>query len=231
MMKYFLVTLLAIQGGIPRHSRPGGNVQGEQLIRTWLGVVDKVPPAALIEISDYSQLPNSVRGNSSLWSQRFFSVQADPHKQQTKVKLRVHLSTEDTPDLLLQNYEFKSWHVSVVESNNFTLIRVSGGADPCSLGEVQGRDFVQTVAHLILNVKDDEHVWRFELPDRLSDGIIFSTNPQVDPLYLAQWSDRADGGIYKGTLFFLCYKKLLSVAGYEDIKMWFDKDFRAKVGQ
>jgi hypothetical protein len=204
----------------------GAAMQGEQLIHMWLNVTDRASAEGYIPIRDFGSLPARVRGDTSLWSEHFLTPSANPQHRKSGVQFGVHLSTRDTPDLLRYEYPLEAWRLTIIESNNFMLIRAGG----VLLNSPQPvlRKSIEAAAAAVLNMSDADHAWTFQFPDQIEDGAIFSTKPEADPLFLPQWTDRADGGFHKGVLFFLCYKKVLEIAGYEDIKRWFDADFRQK---
>ena len=199
---------------------------GEELIRIWLNVADRAEAEGYRNVNGIAALPARVRGDSSLWSERFLSRDSDPQYQKTGVQIGVHLSTADSPDLLRYDYRLDSRRLSIVESNNFMLIRIAEPPAPLNSSQSTLREYVEAAAASILNIRDGDHVWRFQFPDQIREGTIFSTQQTTDPLFLPQWTERADGGIHNRVLYFLCYKKVLQNAGYDDIKNWFDPEFR-----
>jgi hypothetical protein len=164
-------------------------------------------------------LPEEVRGNSTMWCERFFAPEANPHAQTAPPQRSYHLSTETSPDLLRHVYTVRQVALDVVESVNFTLIRTNR-MPPLT------PQAAREVAKIILNLKDAEHAWTFQVPASLVEGTWFSSDPDADPMSMS-WTDRADGGIRKGALVFLCFKKEADRVGYGDIRKWFDAGFRS----
>ena len=199
-------------------------MQGEELLVAWLGAIDRVSRNDFVSVENYDALSARVKGDSSLWSERFFTAGANPNAQTTPVKRSFHLATVDTPDLLRHEYQFKQWNLDVIESINFTLVRVQPGI--MNLRDAERLSFISLAAKEILNLQDAEHQWIFQFPAKVTDGIKFSTNLGADPLNLASWKDRADGGVHQGVLYFICYKKFFDMGDYRDIQNWFDDAFR-----
>jgi hypothetical protein len=220
----FLAVVLLIGSGYCRGERA---LEGKELVSAWLKSVAQVPLKTFTVIDDFQELPARVRGDSSLWSERFFSNQAHPHKQKDKVRHGVHVATASTPDMILHQYRVKELDLTVVESVNFTLIFV-GGVTLFNALERDRPDLIHQAAEIILNLKDNDHQWSFQFPEKLEDNAMFSTNPEVDPFAMYSWADRADGGIYRRVLYFLLFKKIPDRMGYQDTQSWFDQAFRTK---
>jgi hypothetical protein len=195
-------------------------MEGEQLVRAWLGAVDRVPIQQYVPVAGFKELPAAVQGNSSLWCERFFAPRADPNAQKVR-RLSCHLATESTPDLLRHEYALEDIQLDVRESINFTMMRI-GGMRPATAAEVS------RIARTVLNLKDETHQWAFQIPAALSGEVWFSTNPDEDPVSMSGWEERADGGIHNGALVFLCFKKDGQRVGFKDIQGWFGSGFRPK---
>jgi hypothetical protein len=195
-------------------------MEGEQLIRTWLAAVDRVPAKEYRPAAGFEDLPDDVQGSSTMWSERFFAPAASPHAATSQARRSYHLSTDTSPDLLRHQYRFGQLALDVVESRNFTLIR-TGRTLPVTAAAAR------EAARSILNLKDGEHQWTLQAPNALAEGAWFSSNPDADPMTMS-WADRADGGIHGGALVFLCFKKDQQRVGYPDIRKWFDSAFRSR---
>ncbi|MCP5158335.1 MAG: hypothetical protein H6975_02785 [Gammaproteobacteria bacterium] len=211
----------------PGYCRGGQALEGKELVSAWLNSVAQVSLKTFTPIESFQDLPAKVKGNSSLWSERFFSNLANPQKQQDKVQHGIHVATESTPDLILYQYRVKDLELTVVESINFTLVFV-GGMALFNMLERSRAEAIDQAAQMILNLKDDEHEWVFQFPEKLEDNAMFSTNPETDPFAMYSWTHRADGGIHRRVLYFLLFKKLPDKVGYQNTQTWFDPDFRAK---
>lgn len=192
-------------------------MEGEKLIQAWLGAVDRVPDDQFEAIASYKELPELVQGNSSLWCERFFAPEANPHLRKPAPRLSCHVATETSPDLLRHQYSVDNLQLDVIESVNFTLIRIRGAANPAD---------VPGLAPRILNVKDSTHQWTFPAPSANQPWV--STSPGADPLSMASWTKRADAGLHQGALTFLCFKKDDQRVGYRDIQGWFGPAFRPR---
>jgi hypothetical protein len=208
-------------GALGQQATRKGSMEGEQLIRAWLDAVDRVSPNDYRPIGSFDEFPDAVRGDSEMWCERFFAPQANPRLQSVPPALTYHLSTDASPDLVRHVYAVQKLALDVVESINFTLIRTNRRSP------LVAQD-VHEVASSVLNLKDPEHEWTFHIPASLSDGTWFSTDADADPFAMSSWADRADGGIRKDILVFLCFKKDPDLVGYRDIRQWFDGAFRSR---
>ena len=203
---------------------------GEQLITIWLDVADRVGPADYHSVDDLAAVSGQARADSRHWAHSFFSPAASPH-QAAKVRHSVHLARADTPDLLRHEYAFGGLDLEVIESRSFTLIRIAPAAlDVLALPEAERPRAVKRAAESLLHLEGAHHKWDFQLPALLAEGVRFSTNPAADPLGMRHWHERADGGIRRRALYFLCFKKIGQILGYHDVQRWFDDDFRARTG-
>jgi len=72
---------------------------------------------------------------------------------------------------------------------------------------------------------------RFELPHTIDEGACFSTDEGAEPLLLAAWTERVDGGVRGGQLYFLFYKKVPQRVGFRSDERWFDDPIRRRRGQ
>jgi hypothetical protein len=169
-----------------------------------------------------------VRGDSSMWSERFFQPAADPTRQPQAVRA-FHLAGPGTPDLLRHLYVFDGAPLEVVESINFSLVR--SGAPLLPLAPASRASRVRALAARLLQLETPTHRWAFQLPAELADGARFCTDPDADPMSLVSWESRVDGGIRNGQLWFLAYKKFFDRADFRDIDRWFDEPFRAAHGR
>jgi len=220
-----LATLFLVT--VSGYCRGGQILEGKELVSAWLRSVAQVPLKTFIPVDSFQDLPARVRGDSSLWSERFFSDLAHPHKQTNKVQHGIHVATENTPDLILYQYRVNDLELTVVESINFTLVFV-GGIALFNMLERNRSEAINQAAKTVLNLKDDDHQWSFHFPEKLDDNAMFSTNPDVDPFAMYSWVGRADGGIYKRVLYFILFKKAPERMGYQNTQSWFDPAFRAK---
>ncbi|RMF75393.1 MAG: hypothetical protein D6744_13595, partial [Planctomycetota bacterium] len=141
----------------------------------------------------------------------------------------IHLATDETSDLLRHEYEVGGRRLVVTEQRNFALVDLPDpGFDPADTDEAAKQDAVRRTAQQILNVAGGERKLEFKFPGPLVEGARFSTNAAADPRTLGDWSQRVDGGIREGKLWFLFFKKHPQRVGFEDSQDWFSDSFRAQ---
>jgi hypothetical protein len=202
---------------------------GEEIIQGWLGSVDRVPENAYRPI-DVRILTETVAGRESLlWSDQFFAAEAHPYLELNRARHSIHAATEDTFDLIRHDYGAAGYSLTVIETINFTQVRIADSAAAIlGLSCEEAVTAVQTMVAAILNWMAEGPPWVFQLPQRLADGVTFSTNPDAHPFGLASWRERADGGIRGGYVYFLCFKKVPEILGYRNSQQWFDEDLRKR---
>jgi hypothetical protein len=187
--------------------------------------------ADFVPVNGLAALPENLRADSEMWCQRFFAPAADPHLV-AKVALAARAAS-GTPDLLRHEYAVGEFHVVAIESRSFTVIRVSatpGRFD--ALADDAKKAFVQRAAESLLNLRDPQHSWTLPVPDRLPEGVRFSTNPDQDLWQMASWTARLDGGVLGGSPYFLLFKKVDQILGFYSDEHWFEDDaFRASVSR
>ena len=188
-----------------------------------------VPAADFVPVADLQALPGRLRADSGMWCRRFFAPAADPHLV-AKVALAARAAS-GTPDLLRHEYAVGGFHVAAIESRSFTVIRVApttGRFD--GLSDDAKKAFVQRSAEAIINLRDAQHTWTLPVPDRLPDGVRFSTKPDQELLLMGSWTERMDGGVHSGNPYFLMFKKVGQIVGFYNNEEWFEDDaFRARV--
>ena len=205
-------------------------MQGTELIDIWLNIAERrVPRDRYRPVASLDELPARVRGDSSLWGERFFTPAADPSRQ-TRARRSVHVADAHTPDLLRHEYAFKGWQLEVIESINFFIVRATGTPPILERTPAERGDAIRALAAAVLQMETADHRWVFDIPPAPGEGARFSTDPSADTLHLVSWTSRVDGGISQGRVFFLCYKKFFERADYRDIDLWFDDAFRARYG-
>jgi hypothetical protein len=195
-------------------------VLDDELVTIWLDSIDRVETNAYKPVM-FEALPAAVRGDSSLWADRFFTDAANPHNHKAAVKWTYHLSTESTPDILRGEHIVQKYALEVIETRSYLITRVRGTAP-------QSRSAVLAAAEDLLRRPESTATWSFQFPEVLNEGSRFSTNPTVGPLRITTWEDRTDGGVRGGVLYFLRFKKSFELLGYPDLRRWFDESFRRK---
>lgn len=221
----------------PSDTEMSVNEHGEQVITQWLDATRSAAPGTFVELHDFQQLPDSVRvqQNSSFWSDTFFSLAANPYKQNLSVRRSIHFATPETFDVLRHVYDAAQKHLVVDETVNLILITVDEPLDGLlSKDESQKRDGINKLATLLLNMtgtmvapnlQDAPYHWEFRFPPAINDGVRFSTNAMEDPTRMWSWARRLDGGVYKNRLYFLCFKQPESTSGKfmtPNGQHWFD---------
>jgi len=190
-----------------------------------------VPAAALVPVDGLRALPGRLRADSEMWCQRFFAPAADPHLV-AKVALTARAAS-GAPDLLRHEYAVGGFHVVAVESRSFTVVQVTpatGRFD--ALSDDARKAFVQRAAEALLNLRDPQHSWTLPVPDRLPEGVRFSTNPDQNLLLMGSWTERMDGGVLGEKPYFLLFKKVGQIGGFYNDEQWFEDDeFRARVSR
>lgn len=194
-------------------------MEGEDLIRAWLGAVERARSEEFVPLAGFDLLPPLVRGDSSLWSERFFASGANPHRQARPPRLACHLAGAASPDVLRHEYSVAQMPLEVLETANFALIRVGDA-------RAQTAADVNRIGGAILNAEGDGRHWVWRLAAGSGSEAWFSTDPEADPLSMESWTARADAGIRGGTLMFLCFKKDAQKLGYHSMKGWFGPGFR-----
>ena len=221
-----LLTVIAPVIGWEDAKKGVSKMAGDELITIWLSSIDRASQKGFVSLESLTALPDNVRGDTSLWSERFFTAEANPYHQTSGVNYSYHLSTADTPDLLRYEYEVKGLGLEVMESSSYTLIRVRPRVNLHDLKQEEKLNLIHQAAQRILNMQDEDHQWDFRFPEPIVDNSRFSTDPNADPIVMSSWVSRSDGGIHKGGLYFLLFKRIPDRAGYRDIQRWFDSAFR-----
>lgn len=190
-----------------------------------------VSGADFVPVDGLRALPRRLRADSKMWCERFFVPAADPHLV-AKTALAAR-AVSGTPDLLRHEYAVGGFHVVAVESRSFTVVQVTpttGRFD--ALSDDAKKAFVERAAEALINLRDPQHSWTLPVPDRLPEGVRFSTNPEEDLLLMGGWTERMDGGVLGGKPYFLLFKKVGQIGGFYNNEQWFEDDeFRARVSR
>jgi hypothetical protein len=207
--------------------RSAAGAFARKLARSWLAAVDRAE--TYTPIRDLAELSPQARASSGFWCASFFPSYADPHEPTLSATVGVHLATPDTLDLLKHDYVVNGLSVALIESRNFALLRVAReSADILARAPAERAEEICRIAAALFGGEDRQCVWTFQLPKAIEEGATFSTNPLANPLLIATWGDRIDGGIRRGCLYFLCYKRVSQIVGFWNAREWFDEEFRAK---
>ena len=101
----------------------------DELVTIWLDSIDRVAPDAYKTVA-FDALPPEVRGDSSLWSERFFTAAANPHNRKAVVQWSYHLATADTPDVLRCEYSVQKYDLDVIETRSYVITRIRVNQSP-----------------------------------------------------------------------------------------------------
>jgi hypothetical protein len=197
----------------------------ETLIEAWLGVVDHVKREeyAPLDPADLEREPACVE--SKVWAGCFFAPEADPYREANAARHLYHLARPETYDFLLHEYTCRGIEIVATETANFSCVRAHRPGTRV-LESADRRLFVESLANEVLRMADAEQPWRFQFPEVLGEGVIFSTNPEASLYSMRGWRARADGLIRHGVVHFLCYRKMQQRLGFRNDQKWFSDDFR-----
>ncbi len=212
--------------------------QSFQILTDFLSTVDRATENGFEDFSGFEGLDDgaAVELDSRDWAERFLRPESNPYADGVEVKRYVHHATSDTDDLIWHGFVInEEIGVTVIESAESYLIKLKshqgtllGQHDAESEALIQG--LTQPVLALSGTYDDPfgqilEYRWTFVYDPPLREGSRFTSGPGVDPFVLTSWTDRIDGGIRGGELFFHGYKVHGSGAGRNvslSGKHWFD---------
>jgi hypothetical protein len=198
------------------------------LVGWWLECIDDVADAGYREVG-LAGLDGNVRATSQLWCEDQLAVEASPYGKGLKVRTFAHVGNEGAPgrkisiDLIRHQYEIDDLPVEVLEGRNFTMVRLAAGK------AIQGSATARAAEiHRLARKLLSQH-WTFQFPAAIEEGVRFSSNPDLIPDILPDWTDRGDGGIRGGRLWFLCFRVIPQVASFLSDIHWFPDEFREKL--
>jgi hypothetical protein len=177
----------------------------------WLEAVDGVCSSDWEEPAD---LPDHVRAESEHWCDEVFHPRANPHDREG-ARRAVHRG-----ELHLIRHAFTAGglDLTVFEGRNFLLVRVDRRSlDLLSFPADARPAAVARVAEAIFRTSP-----RFRFCQSIGEGAHFCSAARTDPLALAVWCARADGGVRNGELWFAVYKKPSQLLGFAHGGQWFD---------
>lgn len=190
----------------------------KELTGLWMESIASIAPEAWRSVPDIERLPPDVRADSSLWCERFFTPEADPHLRPAGVQWSYAVATNQTPDAIRYIYSAAPYDLDTIETRAFTVVRLKLRTFTAAT--------IQSAAGHLLQPPQGGNQWEFHLPEALTEGFRFSSNPSADPLDIASWEDLVEGGIRAGAPYFIRFKKVLQLQGYPNPRTWFDSDFR-----
>jgi len=192
----------------------------KELTGLWMESIASIPSAAWRSLPDIASLPPAVRGDSSLWCERFFTPEADPHLRPAEVQWSYALATNQTPDAIRYIYSAAPYDLDTIETRAFTVVRLKLRTFTAAT--------IQSAAGQLLQPPNIGNSWDFHLPEALTEGFRFSSDPSTNPLEIPSWEDLVEGGIRAGAPYFIRFKKVFQLQGYPNPRTWFDSDFRAR---
>jgi hypothetical protein len=191
-------------------------------IARWLAAVDRAPPGSFTTVADFAAIPEQARAESYYWCDEVLSPDVSPHDA-PGVRHGHRRATGSSPDLICHAYTAKGLGITVIEGRSFLLVEVDReSVDVLALPPAARAAAIHRVAGALLRTPRDGRALSFRVPDEIDEGARFSTDEGADPLLLAAWSDRVEGGVRGGRIFFLCYKKRAQEVGLAGDHRWFD---------
>ena len=202
--------------------------EAEDRIARWLEAVESVPRRDYTMIAELSELPAQARAESCYWCDHVLSPEANPHDA-PGAEHGYHLAEGGTPDLLRHAYTAHGLGLTVIEGRNFLLIRIGRGSlDVLALPAAARAEAIRHAAAVLLRAPRQKEAPSFHLPEALDEGCSFSSDAGADPLLLSCWTERVEGGIRGGELYFVSYKKPAQRTGFAHAEAWFDAAFRER---
>lgn len=202
-----------------------------------------VPFASFDVIAD-----SRVAADSRKWMDVFLTSEASPYRAGARVQRSLHRATSRTDDVIRHKLTFEvedapdrpnvKIALRVLESLHTVLIIVDTaegknvlGVPPAERAAVLSWITKKVLRRTGTYVKriggweGVEYAWTF-LHDSLEEGSWFSTDTTKDPRRMLLWALRVDGGIRKGRVFFMAYKKPELINGRQSFTLdgahWFD---------
>jgi hypothetical protein len=195
----------------------------KERIARWIERVERIPPRAFTDAGRGATLPPEVLAESLYWCDEVFAKEANPHDA-PGARRAVHHRSSSAPDLLRHEYVAAGIGLTVIEGRNFLLVVVDPQSlDVPSLPAGERAAAIHDVAARIFRPPGGRARTKdFVLPSEIGEGACFSTSASAEPLLLAAWHERVEGGIRGGRLYFLCYKKTAQQIGFAEEERWFD---------
>lgn len=188
-------------------------------LAAWLAAVDEVAEDGWACVRDLSEVPAHVRADSVYWCDHVLLPEVNPHDL-PDVEHAIHYGDGRSPDLVRHLFTAKGLDLDIVEGRNFLRVRVARrSVDVLALPEGERPAAVSRAAAAIFR-----QPLTFCHCDVVADGSIFCTDSCVDPRVLASWTERAEGGIRGGELWFICYKRISQLVGFANPTQWFSDE-------
>lgn len=182
-------------------------------IDRWLAAVDRAVRKGFVTVARAEELPAGARAQSEFWCDEVLRPEANPHDREG-ARRGVHRA----PDLLRHAYTARGLGLTVTEGRNFLLIEIDPRSlDLLALPPERRAEAVHRAAAAILRAPAP-----FQLPAEIGEGARFSTDDGAEPLLLSAWHRRVEGGVRRGRLYFLCYKKAGKMLGFAREERWLE---------
>jgi hypothetical protein len=170
---------------------------------------------------EYAKLPPAIRSQADNYLAFYLTPEAQPAKD-PKFTTRMFSTTDESEDDLIEyRWTFNGLSLRAVQSLNALKLDIPLGAQ----SDVQkAKDLVDSLIKLKgTDLDGKEYEVKLQWPNKLSDGVRFSSNPNSNIRSLLRWQDRLDAFVEGGRLSILIYKKIPQLAGYQDGSQWFEK--------
>jgi hypothetical protein len=172
------------------------------------------------------EIPTDIFLSSKGWYEQVLRRDANPYLPANGAHHSFVPSDKATPDLLRHEFEYQGKKIVIVESRNFIMLTIKD----CIEIEERQKELNQVSAWAQGILRAEGQGYRLEFR-RVSDGSgheYYSTNPNVNVVFLRVWHDRVDAFVRNTSLSFLCYKRVEQRVGFQDDQKWFDDNFRRK---
>ncbi|APR84522.1 Hypothetical protein A7982_09871 [Minicystis rosea] len=194
-------------------------------LAAWLAAVDAVTPNQWASLPDLGELPPHVLADSVYWCDHVLLPDVNPHDVAGAVHA-VRCGDGASLDLIRHVYTAKGLDLDLVEGRNFVLVRVGRRSlDLLALPEDERADAVARVTEAIFR-----EPLSFNHCEPLANQASFCSNKEIDPRVLASWTQRAEGGVRSGELWFIAYKRVSQIVGFANATQWFSDESCLKVG-
>lgn len=211
-----------------RRSRgSGGTLRLEAAARVeqWLALT-RLGRERFTWVEDPEELPAQARADSFFWCDLVLSPEVNPYREGGGARARhgFHVATRGTLDLLRHEVPLSGacQALAITEGRNFLLVQLSC-ADVLALPRSARPDAIRRVAATLFRSAP-----ALRLPAVLAERTCFAAGSRADPRLLPAQGARVDGGIRRGSLYFLWYKKHGQRVGFLNGRQWFDDDFRRR---
>jgi hypothetical protein len=204
---------------------PPTDAAANRFLAAVLREIDKAPAPSWTRITSLSEVDRSERGYVVNWDRNFFRPGLLPQEARPEAVISVHFD----PDLLRQEYEAAGMRLAVVETRGFTVVQVVS-ADTVRLLGLKPPDRLQAISRIGSTLLQVPGPWFPRTPSSAQESAAYSTAPDRWTMGMSAWDDRVDAGIYKGQLYYLCYKRIPQIFGFPSSEGWLRNTLRGDGG-